>query len=230
MKKVLACLLIVTIMLSLAACSFDAAPEGEISGQTNAPTQQPLEQDEQTDVPVTFGTTSGTKYENKSLGIGIALDETWTFTPKDKLAELAGLAADEILADDVAEMLKKANVVYDMQATAADGATNIILAYENVGAIYGAVLSESAYVDMAIQNFESQFNGAEMTIVSAEKATFTIEGKAFHGMKVHSRMSGVDLYQALVCIKAGNYMSSTTVTTPLEDKTADILSKFYLVK
>ncbi|MBQ6947621.1 MAG: hypothetical protein IJN42_06190 [Clostridia bacterium] len=230
MKKVLACLLIVTIMLSLAACSFDAAPEGEISGQTNAPTQQPLEQDEQTDVPVTFGTTSDTKYENKSLGIGIALDETWTFTPKDKLAELAGLAADEILADDVAEMLKKANVVYDMQATAADGATNIILAYENVGAIYGAVLSESAYVDQALKGLETSLAGSAMTLISADKATYTIEGKNFVGIKIHSQANGVDIYQALVCIKAGNYMSSTTVTTPLADNTSEILKNFYLVK
>ena len=118
MKKSLAVLLILVLVFSLAACGTDSKPVSQITGEneqtatdndanTHADTEtsedESLPQDEQADLPFSLGTTSGTTYENKTLGIGIRLDNSWTFTTRERLARLVGKTT-EYLSEDVAKM------------------------------------------------------------------------------------------------------------------------------
>lgn len=240
MKKSLAVLLILVLVFSLAACSTDSEPVGQITGEneqtatdndanTETSEDESLPQDEQADLPFSLGTTSGTTYENKTLGIGIRLDNSWTFTKRERLAQLIGQTT-EYLSEDVAKMPESDNYVYDMLAVAAGGSTNILIFYENMGTLYGALVDEGTYVNRAIKVLETSLSKSAMTLISADKTTYTIEGKSFVGIKVHSQAKGVDIYHAMLCIEVGNYMSSTIITTHFADNTSEILKNFYLVK
>lgn len=231
-KRLLAVLLALSLLCMLAACGTEPAPEGTVNPpaaqtpDTETPTETtPETSDEQP--ALSFGTSTGNTYENKSLGIGIRLDENWTFADDKELADLAGVARD-LVSDDVAKALENATVVYDLYASKADG-TNIIVNYQNIGAIYGALLTESNFVDLTIDSTRTSLEAAGTTVVDIKKQTYTIGGKQFYGLAIHSIVSEIDCYQAMLCIKAGSYMSAVAITSTSEATVNDLLNSFYLI-
>ncbi len=240
MKKLLALLMAMLLMLSMAACGGITPPTGTVSGNQTETNEQatPNEdvkdetteetENETPDETLSFGSTSGSVYENKALGIGFKAPAGWTFKTKAELAALAGTTA-EALGGDVEEALKNATAVYDMQAVSADLMTNVLVAFENLGVVNGLLVDVDTYIDSAIDQMDSQLAAANAEILKCEKASFTVGGETFSGIKIHMKTSGIDTYQSMLCIKAGNYIGLVNVTTLMTDTTADIFNCFYTV-
>ncbi len=214
MKKLLAVLLAVLMLLSIAACSKE-----DVTGSI-----KPAEDEFQ------LGVTSGGTYENAYIGIGVTLDDSWVFYSKEQIDQLNGVVLDNLSDDELKEKLKNANVIYDMVAGATDGFSSINICLENLGGIYGSVISEDKYIDLSIKNLGTSLTAAGYEEgMSIEKTTVTFAGKQMNAIKIEGVANGANIYQLLVVKKVGNYMALTTITNYLVDSTEEIAAEFYAV-
>lgn len=224
-KSLLALILAVVMLFALSSCGIEDDIRGQISNNSSDQGTASNGNNEET-ADFGMGKSTGNVYENEFLGLGCKLDSDWVFLTDEEIAQLNGATID-MLDDEMAELMENANVIYDMQATAGDSLAMVSVNFENLGLLYGKVLSEESYVDLSIPNIETAMKSAGATIISNEKATFEVGGKTRNGIKLHTTINGVDIYQSLICIKCGDYMANVAVTTYLEDTTADLLAKFY---
>lgn len=212
--KILSAFLALLMIAALAGCS--SKPErGEISGDDKSAETADYSTPER----------SGNTYSSKFLGAKITLDENWTFSTDEEIAAMNNLTAD-LMGDEFSEQLKKADVIYDMMV--ADSATgdNININFENMGLVLGKVVSPKAYLELSQETYESAMAqiGAENVKSSLGKVDFAGEKEDALIGKIEA--SGVSMYQVVIAKSCGNYMASITITTMLEDRTADLIAKF----
>ena len=151
MKRIIATLLMLLMLLSLCACG---KSESEIRGQVSDVAETPAEEEpaeeavEEEAAEAQVGSVTGGRYESSFLGIGCELDENWVYASQEEMAELLGVTADMFEDESYAEAMKNADMFYDMYAIVADGTTSINVLVQNLGLIYGTVLSEEEYVEL----------------------------------------------------------------------------------
>ena len=119
--------------------------------------------------------TAGTRYENESLGIGLVLDETWTIYNDEQLAELSGLTADMFSDEKYKEMMENSNSFTDFFAQHSSGAS-INVMFENLGLLYGSVMSEEQYRTAALQNLSGAYESAGFENVEIVENTVDFAG------------------------------------------------------
>lgn len=190
------------------------------------PKTEPEPQPEQTPE---IGKISGAVYENSFFGFGCQLSENWIFASQEELSQMNGWAADAIGDEAISELVRNSNTFYDMCANSADGLMQINVGVENLGALYGLILTEEEYVDMSIENVQQALLSMGFTDVKAEKNTLSFAGAEHFGLHLVSTTEGVQLYQQLVCVKNGDYMACVTVTSGLADATEEMMGAFYPV-
>ena len=148
------------------------------------------------------GTVNGGVYENDFIGIGISLDDSWDIYDEEQLAELIGLTAEQYDDEKYVEQLKNADMFYDFFASAEQGLVTVNIIIQNLGLIYGTVLDEDKIVDMSLEQMDEQLQSS-------------------------SEYQGMAYYTQQAFIKQGKYMAIVTVSSFIEDITADIMSEFY---
>ena len=87
------------------------------------------------------------------------LDETWTIYNDEQLAELSGLTADMFSDEKYKEMMENSNSFTDFFAQHSSGAS-INVMFENLGLLYGSVMSEEQYRTAALQNLSGAYESA----------------------------------------------------------------------
>ena len=249
-KRLLALMLALSLVFALTACGSEPK-KGSVTLNDKTSTPAPASTPENTPEPepentpepepentpepepeddVELGSMNGGTYANSFVGIGCKLDDTWTYYSEEEILEFNGLMVDSIGDEDLADMLRKSNIFYDMVASSETGSSvNVVL--ENIGLIYGHVLDSSSYVDIALESLEGQLALMGVTATTCEKTSFDFCGKKTDGIYIAGTLSAgdieVDMYQLMACVKAGNYMTCITACTYYEDTTADILDMFY---
>lgn len=237
MKKLVSLILALLTVLSMTACGSDtAAPttgepaptnvteaptEALAEPPTEAPTEAPAEKDTQM-----LGTVDGSTYTNKFLGIQCQLDENWLIATDEELAQLSGLVADAISDEVLAEQLNSSGVVHAFYATSTDGFATMNIVLENLGLLYGTLLSEETYVEIALGQLPAALESAGLENVTAEAATATFAGEEHAAVAVHGTISGLDFYEKMVCIKADSYIGIVTVGCYYEDITDTLLDLY----
>ncbi|HBP38616.1 MAG TPA: hypothetical protein DD640_07740, partial [Clostridiales bacterium] len=174
-----------------------------------------------------LGLTNGGTYSNTFVGIGCDLDDNWTYYSDEQIREMNGIATDMIDDEELLEMLEESEIVYDMLAVSSNGFDNININLENLGLVYGSVLSESGYVDVAIGPLEKVYADIDASVLSLEKGTIQFAGAEHYAINVHVTVNDNDLYQKIICLKAGNYMCNITISTSFADRTDEIAALFY---
>ena len=118
MKKIIALLLALIMVLSFAACSKDepvsdnSASEnsrGEVSSSENQGKEEPEEQ-----LDHIRGSIDGLVYTNSAAEITFTAPEGWVFLSDDEIAVLYNLSSEEVLSEETAEILENTDIVYDM--------------------------------------------------------------------------------------------------------------------
>lgn len=175
---------------------------------------------------VKTGTVNGYTYENTFLGIGCKLDENWTYSTQEELAQMIGQTA-EIFDDDYAEKLKDADMFYDMAAVAAEGLVSINIVIQNIGLIYGMAMSEDKYLEVAEEQMAEQLGNAGMENVQTERITADFAGAERGGLHITCTISGVPYYCTQMCIKQGKYIASISMSSFSEDLGSDMMDYFY---
>lgn len=203
MRKVTAMLLVLCMVLCLCACG---SKDEEAVVQT--------------------GTLEGYKYENKFLGIGCELDESWTYASAEELAQMIGQTA-EMFDDDYADKLKDQDMFYDMMAVTEEGLVSINVVIQNVGILYGTALSEEKYLELAEDELEEQLGSAGMENVETARITANFAGAERNGIHISSTIQGVPYYCTQMCIKQGQYIASISLCSFSEDIGAELMAYFY---
>lgn len=233
MRKFIAMLLALCMVFCLCACGGDGkeaeapaeTPSAANDEQASAPTEAPSDEAEE-EAAVQAGTLSGSTYENAFLGIGCTLDENWTFASEEELAQMIGQTA-EMFDDDYAEQLKEADMFYDMVAVTEEGMVSINVVIQNVGLLYGTVLSEDKYLEIAEEQMAEQLGNAGMENVQTERISANFAGAEHGGLHISCTIQDVPYYCTQMCIKQGKYIASISLCSFTEDYGSDMMGFFY---
>lgn len=117
-------------------------------------------------------------------------------------------------------------MVYGLYATANEGLVTMNIVFENLGLLYGTVLSEENYASLSVGQLPDALESAGFADVTAETSTCTFAGAEHAAVTVHGTYSDIDCYEKLVCVKVGSYIAVITVASYYEDITGDLLALY----
>ncbi len=178
-------------------------------------------------VSYTAGVVDGSIYTNRYFGFAVTLSEDfgWTYFTDDQIAQVTGQAADALDSEEFNKMLESGQTVTEMYAFRNDSAT-VNVGVENLGAVNGAKMDESAYADASLEVLPDQLTAAGFTNLVLNKTTLTFAGAEHYGINIIGEVQGVALQETLACVKVGNYVAVVTAVTYTDDTPADILAAF----
>lgn len=220
MKKWIALLLVLVMVLSMAACGKDDIRGTQVENKNETP--------EEKKPGFSLGQVSGLTYENPFIGIGCKLNNEWSFYDDAQIREMNNATAD-LAGEAYQEAMKNATVVYDMYAVHEGGINNIIVNLEKVNALQLATADLAAVFESQMPTIKVSLENMGYTNVTFELAKITIGGKAFDGMYTTSDLGEYRMYQATIMIKCDGYLSSVSITTFDKAELDSLLKCFYLL-
>ena len=204
MKRLLALFLLAGMLLSLAACG--SKDDEHIMG---------------------VYTEASRTYENSFIGIGCKLDADWEVFNAGQIAELNGLLASQTDNEALAKQLESSGTAMPFYAQKESGFVTLNVALENLGLLYGSLLSEQQYAETSVKQVAPALESMGMSNVSTEVGSLSFAGSDHVAIFVTGTLQGVSFYEALVCVKTEKHMAIITVGSYSTDKTKDVLALFY---
>ena len=240
MKKILALLLVLAMLLSFGGCGkrsnkiaeeivreVDQMSDSEIEALVGDFASAENEDSDYSTTDFSLGEAIEDKYENEYIGIGFELpDDDWFFYDENQMEELNGIAMD-VLSDEYREMLEASTVIYAMFAQGRSG-DNININYEKLNGAQ-TVLNEEQYITIATPTVEDSLRSAGAQNLTSEATTVSIDGETFNALNLNYVLQGVDVYQTIIAIKKDEYIANITVTSIGGDVTDDLISYLYIV-
>ncbi len=234
-KKLLALLLCVLLILSLAACGEKeedvrgSVESGEKTDVSGAVTPEEEETPEEPEAEVSAGSLEGGVYTSTFLGIACELDSNWTYATEEELAEMNNLSSELVNDEELAELMENSPTIFDMYAYADDGMTTMNIVLENLGVIYGITLDEDGYLDMGMETLEKALESMELEDMTIEKDTVEFAGAEHVCVRVSATYMEVPFYQEQIYVKQGSYMGIVTMSCFMENILPDLEQMFYAV-
>ena len=139
--------------------------------------------------------------------------------------ELSGVVAES--SEEMQKAMEDGKSTYDMFASAMEGLVTINVVYEDLGALYGKLLDEAGYLEIAVPKLEDALTSMGLSNVKVEQTPVQFAGLVREGAVISGEMDGVPMYETLVCIKQEGYMCCVTMCSWTEDITADLVELFY---
>ena len=243
MKKLMALLLMLCLVWSLSSCAiFTAGIDGSgsieknpnVGGEVSEPTPekgeseetQTPEDSEEPEEVIAPGKAEGGTYKNEYFGVSLTLPDPWDFYDEEQILEQNKLT-DELFNGALSEAYENAKTFADMMA--ADGLGSSVNAnVENLGLLYGAILSEKEYMNLSLKNLPEGLAAAGITLVDSELVTMTVGGVEKNVITISVNAQGVDVYEKIFCVKRGSYMLVLTVAALEMDTVDAVLENFTL--
>lgn len=227
-KRILSLLLLVVLLLLPSGCKKD--PD-DVSGSL-VPDSQPSQEssasaEESEDEALSIGQVNGGRYENKYFGFGCSLDSTWTYASQEQLQAQNGLTAEMFDDEALQEQLRNSNMFYDMMAATSDLSLNINVVVQNMGQLYGSILSEDTIVQQTIKTLPDQLAASGMSVTSCKAADVEFAGATHKAIRLTSIVQDMQVYQICVFIKRGGYIANITLTSFTDNTTDTLLKLFY---
>ena len=246
MKKSIALLLALSMLLALSACGGTSGSKADaptpVPTETPAeipspepteepvpePTEEPVEEPTEEADPVlgVYDENSFT-YTNEFVGLGCQLDESWTLLDQAQIAELNGLVSELVTDEDAKKTLESAGMIQPFYALTEGGLVTVSIGIENLGLLYGVLLNEQSYAEIGAEKLVPALESMGMTDVTSEISTMSFAGSEHVVILVQGQLQGIDFYEALVCIKEDSYMVTVVAGSYLEDLTGMVLDMFY---
>ncbi len=183
---------------------------------------------EESDDEFSLGKTDGLVYENAFIGLGCTLPSDWSFYTDEEIMELNNYTAD-FMGEEYEEMVKNAQIVYDMYAVDGTDMNSINVTLEKID---NRMLAGIDVADIYAQNksaFETMYTSMGCSNVLVNQVTIDIEGEEFAGIEISAEINGYTLYQKCFGVKCNGYLASLAITTYGDISPDDILANFYLV-
>lgn len=235
MKKLIALLLALVMVLAMTACGGEKKDEGgkgekntkPITGATAEPTVTPTTEATEPagDVDM-LGAVEGNTYINEFIGISFAAADGWVFADNAQLAQMLGFSADALKPENFQRTIDSAGVAMVMYAASADGLTTVNIVLEDLARNQAQDITEEQYVqatkDIVIGTMESA--GAEN--LEYENGELLFAGAAHHAVALQGTIEGIDLYELQVYIKCGDYIASFTIASYMENHVEEVMAMF----
>ena len=151
-------------------------------------------------------------YESELMGLRFTRpDTTWGFYSDEEIAELNGYVY-ELYDEETKKKLESSPVVYDMYSMDLFG-DSVNVNFENLGLVYGVLLSETDYCNAGVSQMEEAFAGAGMTMGESAVGKITFGGKEHACIRLSVEMNGVTVYETVAAVKCGRYMGVITAAS-----------------
>lgn len=225
MKKWIAAILAVMMVLSMAACGSQEPPVSNLTPNNNTNTEQKD--------TVSLGQMQGGIYTNTYAGFQCTLDENWTYKTAEELQELPDTAKDLFEGTAIDAELLTTTVIADMMAENATTLANINVQYQKLDLaqrLVFATATEEQVIDETLKDKDtliSSYTQAGMSDVTMEKKTVTFLGEERSGIYTTATISGIPCYiMQIVDYSKGSYGVTLTLTSYMEDTTDSLLALF----
>lgn len=238
MKRMIAILLALTLVLALTGCSGNKEPSGTITPQTDAPqetTAAPTEEaTEATDATVELGDMMGGVYTNAYGGFACSLDENWQYYTAEELQDLSDLTQEKLQDTDLSEQTGKFDQITDMMAENYTDLTTININYTRLSAserLGFALMSEEQLIDTTLQQKDllvQTYAQAGIDVTSMEKTQVTFLGENHFAIHTAGSIEGTPYYilQLFRYNLGGPYYITLTLASFMEDNTTGLLDLF----
>lgn len=203
MKKIFTLVVCLAMLLSFVACS--TGPE------------------------FSLGTIEGDTYQSEFIGLGFKYQGSWRYYNDKEIKEL-NQTVENMADDEYLEVVKNADVVYDMMAVNTENQTdNVNIALEKVNAVTLATLDITENYEKTVSTVKSTFENMGYTNIQHQISKVMIDGKEYECLNITAEIAGVTMYQTSVAIKCNGYLANIAVTSYGKDKSGDILGYFYFL-
>lgn len=248
MKKILAILLVLSMLFCMVACGdaheedekdegaeqtfksddpADLSPESETEElTTEASTEESAEDATESGglLQGIVGNYNGNYYENEFLGISCELSSEWVVKSEEEIAQLFGMTRDLLDDSAISEMIETSGSACVYMASNANGeSVNIIL--ENT-ASYGFVLDAEAYIEAAWSTMESALISAGYENLKLEKVSVEFAGEKRFAIAIDADFYGVKIYEVIVPLVYDTCIAAITVATANNNNCDAILACF----
>lgn len=214
MKKVLALITALVLAISLCACGKKDI-RGKISGENGGD-----------EVEFSLGVVDGLTYENAFIGLGCTLDSDWSFYSDEQIRELNNVLTD-IAGDEYVEMMKNADIVYDMYATDSSGTNILNVNLEKVNFLQLAVLDVGEALEGQVPALVDTLVNIGYHNVNCVRTTVIVGDEEYDAIKASSEFGDAKMYETIFAKKCSGYLANITVATYQDDTTEELIGKFY---
>lgn len=252
LRKATAILLVAVMFFSMTACSkknmeikqedkpSSATPQSSDGAEhsvsffekTEVTVDEQQKLEETAEDTVTLGVVEGSEYRNDWIGYGCTVPSGWSYASSEYLlqANQDFLEDVENLEDEeLRESLSNVQQYTEMYTEAPDGLCNINITVENLGLVYGTVISLESYIDMACETLgytlvQMGYDSAEVT-----RGTIMFDGEERPTIVLVGQVQGNTLYQLMVPVKVDRHIANICFTSFLTNETEEMAAWFYKI-
>lgn len=221
MKKIISLLLALTLVIAFSACGND--------DNFNETENTELVTEIAESAEFSLGETEGNIYKNAYLGLGFEKDEDWVYYDEEQMRSINNIALD-MAGEDTKALIEAADVLYDMQVVNESQSENVNVCLEKVDENILKDLDIVANNEAIVPVIESSYKEMGVNDFKYEHTVVEIDGESFPGLKMHFSLSGIEMYQIMFQKKCAGHLATMTVTTCIDDTTADLVDNFFVIK
>lgn len=166
-------------------------------------------------------------YENEFIGIGCQLDADWEVFDAAAIAELNGLVIDTMTDEALAEQMESSGYVQPFYAQAEGGFMTVNITLENLGLLYGSMLDEQGYAELAVGQVPAALESLGMSDITTQITSASFAGGQHTAIVISGTIQDVEFHELMICMKVGRYIANVTAASYFTDVTGDILDMFY---
>lgn len=193
MKKILALVLAMMMVLSLGACSGETEPET-------------------VEIVPARGTVENGIYKNEAFGVTFSAGENWYFLNDDEIAVSMGVAAEEIYGEGT-EIV--GDHIYDVYCVENTTGGTVSINYEDLGTI-GGMTDANYYLETVMTTLLS--SGAKDGVVDSSITNIKIGEYEVPCLNIVLEYAGTTIYQKVIVKQSGSWMATATLASLSEDE------------
>ena len=193
MKKILALVLAMMMVLSLGACSGETEPET-------------------VEIVPARGTVENGIYKNEAFGVTFSAGENWYFLTDSEIAVSMGVAAEEIYGEGT-EIV--GDHIYDVYCVENTTGGTVSINYEDLGTI-GGMTDANYYLETVMTTLLS--SGAKDGVVDSSITNIKISEYEVPCLDIVLEYAGTTIYQKVIVKQSGSWMATATLASLSEDE------------
>lgn len=191
MKKLLAALLALMMIISLSACSEEQTDEMEVEAIEVTPER---------------GTVENGSYNNEAFGVSFEAPADWYFLTDEEIAQTMGSTAEKLYGENVLEDM---DYIYDLYCVDMETGTTVSVNYENLGTI-GQFTEANQYLETVLAQLLSSSNPG---ITATELSVIKVDGTAVPCLNITLEASGQTIYESIIVKKIGTWIGTVTLAS-----------------
>ena len=204
MKKLLAILIALMMILSLCACSEEKVGEGE---------------EETIEITPARGAVENGNFKNEAFGVSFEAGENWYFLTDEEIATAMGVAAEEMYGEGT-EIT--GDHIYDLYCVKNETNATVSVNHENLGSI-SEFTDSNYYLETVMTQLLS--SGVQNGVVDAIISEIEVSGITAPCLDIVLEYSGTTIYQKLIAKQSGDWMTTVTMASLDEAELSDLIAK-----